>query len=74
MCEHTIEVLTTYLILCGMVEAVLGNGCCAQIGMPWFYRKLPVPVADDFEVRICKNEGHGDEDIAIEKLELYVLS
>jgi len=19
-----------------------GNGCCAQIGMSWFYRKLPV--------------------------------
>ena len=50
-----------------------GNGCCAQIGMPWFHRKLPVPVADDFEVRICKSEGHSDEDIAIEKLELYVL-
>ena len=50
-----------------------GNGCCAQIGMPWFYRKLPVQVADDFEVRICKSEGHRDEDIAIEKLELYVV-
>ena len=50
-----------------------GNGCCAQIGMPWFHRKLPVPVADDFEVRICKSEGHSNEDIAIEKLELYVL-
>ena len=52
----------------------VGNGCCAQIGMPWFYRKLPVPVVDDFEVRICKSEGHNDEDIAIEELELYVLS
>ena len=31
------------------------NGCCAQIGMPWFYRKLPMCVAEDFEVRICKN-------------------
>ena len=51
-----------------------GNGCCAQIGMPWFYRKLPVPVDDDFEVRICKSEDHNDEDIAIEKLEIYVLS
>ena len=51
-----------------------GNGCCAQIGMPWFYRKLPVPVDDDFEVRICKSEGHSEEDIAIEKLEIYVLS
>ena len=50
-----------------------GNGCCAQIGMPWFYRKLPLPVAEDFEIRICKNENHANEDIAVEKLELYVL-
>ena len=49
-----------------------GNGCCAQIGMPWFYRKLPVCVAEDFEVRICKNEPQSNEDVAIEKLELYI--
>ena len=48
-----------------------GNGCCAQIGMPWFYRKLPVCVAEDFEVRICKNDVHRDEDIVVEKLEIY---
>ena len=42
--------------------------------MPWFYRKLPVPVADDFEVRICKSESHSDEGVALEKLDLYVLS
>ena len=29
-----------------------------DVGMPWFYRKLPVPVADDFEVCICKDEAH----------------
>ena len=50
-----------------------GNGCCAQIGMPWFYRKLPVAVAEDFEVRICKDQDHPNEDVAVEKLELYVL-
>ena len=49
-----------------------GNGCCAQIGMPWFYRKLPVSVAEDFEVRICKDQHHSDEDVAVEKMELYV--
>jgi len=47
-----------------------GNGCCAQIGMPWFYRKLPICMAEDFEVRICRNEGA--EDTAVESLELYV--
>ena len=49
-----------------------GNGCCAQIGMPWFYRKLPVPVDDDFEVRICKNEDHSYENLAVENLEIFV--
>ena len=50
-----------------------GNGCCAQIGMPWFYRRLPFLLAEDFEIRICKDENHAAEDIAIEKIELYVL-
>jgi len=49
-----------------------GNGCCAQIGMPWFYRKLTVCVAEDFEIRICEDEVHTNEDIAVERLELYV--
>ena len=49
-----------------------GNGCCAQIGMPWFYRKLPVPVADDFEVRICKGFSHNSEDLAVENIEIFV--
>ena len=49
-----------------------GNGCCAQIGMPWFYRKLPVSIAEDFEIRNCKNEPSANEDLGIEKLELYI--
>ena len=51
-----------------------GNGCCAQIGMPWFYRKLPMTTTEDFEIRICKDgSSNGDEDIAVEKLDLFVL-
>ena len=49
-----------------------GNGCCAQIGMPWFYRKLPIPVADDFEVHICKNEPRSNEATAVENLEIFI--
>ena len=49
-----------------------GNGCCARIGMPWFYRKLPVPVDDDFEIRICKNQPQSDEDVAVEKIDIFV--
>ena len=44
------------------------NGCCVSIGMPWFYRKLPVSAAEDFEIRICKDQKHSDENIALEKL------
>ena len=43
----------------------------SHIGMPWFHRTLTSSVAKDFEVRICKDAG---EDVAIEKLEIYVLS
>ena len=50
-----------------------GNGCCAKIGMPWFYRQLQVTMKDNFEIRICKDSSRSDEDIAIEKLELFVL-
>jgi len=53
-------------------SCTFGNSCCAQIGMPWFYRKLLMCVAEDFEIDICKDQLHSDENIAIEKLELYV--
>ena len=49
------------------------NSCCARVGMPWFYRKLPVTTTDNFEIRICKDYPHSDEDIAVEKIELFVL-
>jgi len=32
-----------------------------------------LPVTEDFEVRICKNEPYISEDIAAEKLELFVI-
>ena len=28
-----------------------GNGCCAQIGMPWFYRKLKLMINGNFELQ-----------------------
>ena len=49
------------------------NGCCAQAGMPWFHKKLPITMIDDFEIRICKNYPLSDEGTAVEKLELFVL-
>ena len=70
----TYEVAAYYLTdpLWDGIDCGTGNGCCAQIGMPWFYRKLPVSVDDNFEVRICKDEIHANEDVAIEKMEIYI--
>ena len=50
-----------------------GNGCCAQTGMPWFHKTLPITMIDDFEIRICQNYPLDDEGTAVEKLELFVL-
>ena len=49
------------------------SGCCAQLGMPWFYRRTPVPLSENIEVRICKTEQYSDEDTAIEEMEIYIL-
>ena len=49
------------------------SGCCAQLGMPWFYRRTPVPLSENIEVRICKDEAYDNEDTAIEEMEIYVL-
>ena len=49
------------------------NGCCDQIGLPWFHRRLLMHVTEDFEVRICKSHDYNEEDIAIEKLDIFVL-
>ena len=48
-------------------------GCCAEIGKPWFYKRLPSSETKDIEVNICFNEAPTNENIAIEKLEIFVL-
>ena len=49
------------------------SGCCAISGLPWFYKRLTLPGAKDFEVSICKGALHDIADIAVEKLEILVI-
>jgi len=49
------------------------NSCCAQANMPYFYRHLLMPVKEDIEVRLCKNEVFSNEGILIKSMELYVM-
>ena len=46
--------------------------CCSFNSPPWFHRVLPQPTAEDIEMRVCRDEGFTNEDIAIERIELYV--
>ena len=50
----------------------INDNCCAKIGLPWFYRRLPIVQHDDIEVRICSNQDFFDEAIVIDKLILGV--
>ena len=49
-----------------------GNSCCNRTGMPWFYRTLPQEADGDIEVRLCANEGVGNEGTHLELVEIYI--
>ena len=49
-----------------------GNSCCANSGLPYFYRTLPHVTTDNIEVRLCADQPRPDEDVGLEELELYV--
>ena len=46
--------------------------CCTFHNPPWFNVQLTKPTMDDIEVRICGDQGTGDEDSPIALLEVYV--
>ena len=48
------------------------NTCCSFNTPPWFYKQLPQPTTDDIEMRVCRDQVRGNEDIAIEIVEVYV--
>ena len=44
------------------------DNCCANVGMPYFYRQFPAPQHEDIEVGICTNQPLSDEGVFIDKL------
>ena len=46
--------------------------CCNHTGLPWFNKNTPTPTTATIKVRICLDEGTNNENIGIERLELYV--
>ncbi len=52
---------------CGHVST-----CCEFNNPPWFYKMLPESTSNNIEMRVCRNEGNTDEDIAIAVYEIYI--
>ena len=49
------------------------NDCMMPNTPPWFYKQLSdTPTNDDIEMRLCRDEQRGNEDIAIEAIEFYI--
>lgn len=47
--------------------------CCSFNNPPWFHKQLPQSTTDDIEMRVCRNEHSGNEDIALEMFDIYVI-
>ena len=50
----------------------VSGSCCTFNSPPWFCKTLPHPTTDDIELRQCISGPLSDEDVLIEKVELYV--
>ena len=48
------------------------NICCTLNSPPWFLKQLTSTTTDDLEMRMCIDQGKGDEDTPIETIEVYV--
>ena len=53
-------------------ECAADNECCPTDNPPYFHKTLPQSTTDNIEMRVCRNEGRDNEDIAIETVEIYV--
>ena len=46
--------------------------CCTSTTLPWFIRNMLSSTDDDIMIRICQDEGSGNENIGLELVEIYV--
>ena len=46
--------------------------CCSFNTPPWFYKQLPQHTTDDIEMRVCRDQGAGNEDVALEMVDIFI--
>ena len=50
----------------------VNDGCCTDVGLPYFYRRLPTIENAEIEVRICNNQPFSKGSVLIDELRLNV--
>ena len=48
------------------------NECCTFHNPPWFYKSLAQGTRDDIEMRVCRDQDARDEDVLIQKVDIFV--
>ena len=56
----------------GMLCRGTEGPCCTSTSLPWFYRNILNPTADDILIRLCLDESSDNENIGLERVEIYV--
>ncbi len=46
--------------------------CCTFQNPPWFYKHLETSTNDNIELRLCRDEAVTNEDVLLEKIDIYV--
>ena len=66
-------ILCTAVIHCGMAGGVEQQTAAAlETALCDFFKSLDASTNNDIELRVCRDQGHHDEDILIEAIEIYV--
>ena len=48
------------------------NSCCSFNDPPLFYKQLPQHTTDDIEMRVCRDQEAGNEEIALEMFDVFI--
>ena len=48
------------------------NRCCTFNNPPWFYKELSRSTSNNIEMRVCRDQARSDEDVVIDKIDIYV--
>ena len=46
--------------------------CCVSPTLPWFIRNMLMPTNDDILIRLCLDQPASDENIELERIEIYI--